>query len=389
MARCPICFTTLGYWTDDPIKTPKGLAGGDYIGFTDIKAEHIVELQEERAQQEIEVGISESNRTSFTPVQIEGQYIDITKQHILELRESTEKILNAIGQTKEGYFNYDNEGTEYNIGEHQLDWIDSDLETEENNWIRAIHIEDLRHYLALFESWIETFNNTIGFPSDYVEYLGGVILEETSTTTPTFDHNWTIEIKAGVFVGQRTIWNGYPGHITNAGWEILNSDSGKKIRIYGKAEGYVGENKITINHPSSHIKIIKCNPNLKIITSGNFTGDGHDFGGGLEGIRIHLEVEIKRGIGDYITLYYSMMNNPPVEYFSVDDITNLNRILKDDYETRYGAVDDSTWNNYEITWIKISTFAVCEANPALPPGTLVWTDNWYDFYFDYIKLANN
>ncbi|GAG12169.1 unnamed protein product, partial [marine sediment metagenome] len=72
--RCPRCFSRISEfdtgessdWTDDPIKTPKGEAGDDYKGFTDIKPIHIQELQTLRAQQEIDVGIEEEDRTTFT-----------------------------------------------------------------------------------------------------------------------------------------------------------------------------------------------------------------------------------------------------------------------------------------------------------------------------------
>lgn len=143
--RCPRCFTKInGVWLDDPIKTPKGEAGEDYIGFTYIKSIHIIELQDIRKQQEINVGIPVEERTTFTPIKIEGQKVYFYKRHLRELRESTEKILEATGQTKEDYFNYDEEGTEYNIENHQLDWHDLDL-TKKFLDIKAVHIEDLRH----------------------------------------------------------------------------------------------------------------------------------------------------------------------------------------------------------------------------------------------------
>jgi len=147
MARCPRCFSNLEdeEWTDDPIKTPKGEAGEDYIGFTYFNPVHIEELQEARTQQEINVGIPEAERTTFTPVKIEGERVYFYKKHIRELRESTEKILNATGQTKDSYFNYDETGKEYNIGNHQTDWHDVDL--SKKIYIKAVHIEDLRHHI--------------------------------------------------------------------------------------------------------------------------------------------------------------------------------------------------------------------------------------------------
>jgi len=152
--RCPRCFSELnvtGGYTDDPILTPKGEAGDDYKGFTDIKPIHIQELQTLRAQQEIDAGIAEEDRTTFTEIDTTHNLVNFYRKHLLELRESTEKLLTALGQTKDTYFNYDEEGTEYNIGEHQTDWTDPNLETRVNKFvnIKAYHIEDLRHFLMV------------------------------------------------------------------------------------------------------------------------------------------------------------------------------------------------------------------------------------------------
>jgi hypothetical protein len=150
--RCPTCFTLLegeDAWTDDPILTKGGLSGAEYKGFTAIKAQHIIELQDIRRQHEIGIGIPSGERTQFTKVEEDGDlpgFFVPDKQHIRELRESTEKILEALDLTLEDYFNYDENGTEYNVGNHQTDWYTPDLD----NWdghVRAIHIEDLRHYL--------------------------------------------------------------------------------------------------------------------------------------------------------------------------------------------------------------------------------------------------
>ena len=97
-SRCPRCFSeidiTAPLWTDDPILTPEGEAGEDYIGFTYINPEHIEELQEIRAQQEIDVGIAEEERTEFTEINTTSNLVDVYKKYIRELRESTEKIWN-------------------------------------------------------------------------------------------------------------------------------------------------------------------------------------------------------------------------------------------------------------------------------------------------------
>lgn len=167
--KCPKCFSSLGQWRDDPILTQNGskfvydeesgllipeidILKRKYKGFYQIKAEVIEELQEIRKQQEIDTGISEENRTEFSKVKSDPKgYWIINKKHIKQLRESTEKILEITGQTKEQYFNYDEEGIERQ-NPHQLDWIDLGLTNR--NWkgyLKDQHIEDLRKFLISYE----------------------------------------------------------------------------------------------------------------------------------------------------------------------------------------------------------------------------------------------
>ena len=192
--RCPKCFSKLSEheWTDDPIETPKGEAGENYIGFLYMKPEHIEELQNARQGQEISAGIPEDERTTFTPVRVEGKDVYFYKKHLRELRESTEKILNATGQTKEEYFNYDDEETEYNIGHHQLDWHDGNL-NETFIYIKAVHIEDLRHYIKIevepTDDWIETWEDAE--VKIYREGNGIMIYSESLLA----DHDWSYDFQ--------------------------------------------------------------------------------------------------------------------------------------------------------------------------------------------------
>lgn len=157
--RCPKCFSLIGTWIDDPTLTKNGakyifdetsgllipelIAQRRYKGFTRIKSDAIKELQDIRHQQEIDSGISTSNQTIFSKVQSdEYGYWLISKNIIKELRESTEKILTATGQTKEEYFNYDENGIERQ-SPHQTDWIDLNFDTWVGH-IKDMHIEDLR-----------------------------------------------------------------------------------------------------------------------------------------------------------------------------------------------------------------------------------------------------
>jgi hypothetical protein len=175
--RCPKCFTKYSEnkWTEDPILTNNGskfiydnvsgllIPQSDitkrlYKGFYQIKSQIIKELQENRQQAENDAGILPANQTVFSKTEDDANgYWVINMKHIKELRESTEKILTAIGQTKEEYFNYDEEQVERQTP-HQMDWIDPILDNWKGN-LKDRHIEDLRK--AILQQFAEYFNITI------------------------------------------------------------------------------------------------------------------------------------------------------------------------------------------------------------------------------------
>jgi len=159
--RCPICFSQIEtdqtkvvelmeqgiiIWYEDPLPTPMGLAGELYVGRCPKRVLHIKQLQEIRKQQEIEMGVTPL--TEFLPI---TNSTSIKLAHIIQLRQSTEKILGVTETTTseertqilEQYFNFDEDGTDQREGHHQVEWIDKDL--LKVNAIKAIHIEDLRH----------------------------------------------------------------------------------------------------------------------------------------------------------------------------------------------------------------------------------------------------
>jgi len=117
--KCPVCHTEIGLWTDDPILTQNGFAGSDYKGFTQIKPEHIIEIQDARKAQEIDAGIVEEERTVFSNIDV-TQFSYFLSQYIEEIRESTEKLLITYGDIVEidgeiranltNYFNNDSNG---------------------------------------------------------------------------------------------------------------------------------------------------------------------------------------------------------------------------------------------------------------------------------------
>ena len=151
MAICPICFRTLGTWTDDPILTKDGLAGASYKGFTVPNYIHIQEIQ--TVLHQLELDNIPTNLTTFSPINNTGNF-QISEEHIKELRISIEKLLTATGMTKYQFFNYDEDGNY--MGTTQTDWNDLNLE-KDHYQVRAINLEDLRHFIQGL--WKETWKD--------------------------------------------------------------------------------------------------------------------------------------------------------------------------------------------------------------------------------------
>ena len=198
-SRCPTCHSNIGedsltpdsrkrgaqgtdddgnpvpVWTDDPLFTGNGFNGSAYADQRNpARKVHIKEIQEVRSDQEAASGVSPL--TDFSDIDEEHHII---RRHIIELRESTEKILNVQGLTLEEYFKFDETGTAHDQNPNiepdpQVEWVDvtrggpyrkkdgtiattfvlpdstaQDSPTlPERIHIRAIHVEDLRHPIA-------------------------------------------------------------------------------------------------------------------------------------------------------------------------------------------------------------------------------------------------
>ncbi len=185
-------------WSDDSCLTRLGFSGDNFIGRDAVRDPHIREIQEARKQEELEVGLSGSALTTFTDIDNQQH---IRKAHIIELRESTEKILEAAGRTLKDYFNLDPEENEVDPnpkdldGENKEEWTDVERGLEylnsigekttefeissgtfepsptlpPNTHIRAIHIEDLRHPMPLGwrEFWSVTDEIVIDITKDF------------------------------------------------------------------------------------------------------------------------------------------------------------------------------------------------------------------------------
>jgi hypothetical protein len=157
MANCPICGRKIGTFTDDPLLATPSLSTEENKGFIHLISTHIKEIQTERHQQEIDYSVIPL--TEFTVIDDSRLFQNI-KQYILELRNSTEKIMDITGQTLQEFLSTDEEGKPMTPKDN---WTDPNLE-EIKFQCKAIHIEDLRHFAQY--AWAETYEKTHIDPED-------------------------------------------------------------------------------------------------------------------------------------------------------------------------------------------------------------------------------
>jgi hypothetical protein len=166
MANCPICGRHIGEFTNDPLLTIPSLSTEEYKGFTQLIKAHIQELQDERHQQEIDNGVIPL--TEFSPINDTGLFQNI-KQYIIELRNSTEKILVATGMTLSEFLSTDEDGNPMTL---KNDWTDPEL-NENKFQCKAIHIEDLRHFIvSIYANIYLSFQSTEDNGVTYKKYYG-------------------------------------------------------------------------------------------------------------------------------------------------------------------------------------------------------------------------
>lgn len=164
--KCPYCYSLIGTWLNDPVLLFNG-SKYDWIDETELDAiidvtqrkykgcyqillAALKEIQDNRKQLELE-NLPEVQRTTFSSINATGNF-QITGQHIKELRDSTEKLLTSAGLTLTDFLNYDMQGNHILHPKGNFhDWTDP-IETAKdlsNFQLKAIHIEELRHYLDI------------------------------------------------------------------------------------------------------------------------------------------------------------------------------------------------------------------------------------------------
>ncbi len=195
MARCNVCHSIIGTWTEDPLKTPKGLAGPDYVGKDVIRYWHLIEIRNRINDTETSLGMTptdwEEELNNTTPIRY---------YHIIECRIAIEKILGCFlltpterAEILKQYFNYDEEGTHYGTTERG-EWMESHLDATIP--IRAIHIEDLRRPNLVLGRW-EQQTWQIKSGDNWIDWE---LLDDQSTSHnhlkkigSTIEHLWSLD----------------------------------------------------------------------------------------------------------------------------------------------------------------------------------------------------
>lgn len=207
-------------WSDDPVLTSgeNPTNGASYQGFTFAFKKNIKEIQDDRRQREIDLGVSPL--TEFTSVDADTFITQVG--HIIELRMSTERLLEALGSSLEDYFKLDADGVVQPPGPTDTsgknEWTDvdrgrafltqglnasilsdgntkfqaSDSEVrdvpglvEDATFIRGIHIEDLRHPVP--SAWIERFVRAV--PASYSVHVEPPFGDDFFNVTVLGDRN--------------------------------------------------------------------------------------------------------------------------------------------------------------------------------------------------------
>lgn len=283
MALCPICGRTIGTYTGDPIFATPTLSTPQYEGFTQLLAQHIKELQDERHQQEIDSGVTPL--TIFTNINTINLFQNWII-YITELRSSTQKILTTVGISLSDFLSKDEDG---NIISAKTNWSDPNIEANKYQ-CKAIHIEDLRHYIQ--SMWQETWENAeLGYYTNYDKILSVNIpyntIEKLKGDTIQGDKSkwWYGSPMGGVFSCSAPLWStpGEPNWNAKNQIEII---SGKKLKIYQSIiyysgiAGYAscsGQFRISYGYTQFFPYIIKIDINKILTSNTHFSFDISNF----------------------------------------------------------------------------------------------------------------
>lgn len=262
--RCNVCRSLIGTWKEDPLKTPKGLAGPQYVGKDPVRYYHIIEVRDRINDTETSLGMVP---TEWREVLNETR--PIRYYHIVECRNAIENILGCLGlpsaeraEILKQYFNYDEEGTHYGTVDRE-EWVDLDL--DKTTPVRAFHIEDLRRPNILLGRW-EQQSWTVKVGDAWVSWsISGIIDPAITQTHPikidaSLTHDWIMrDILTHVsfdypFAGDKWHCN-VSGTAQNSGSSVaLTSEISETTEIIADSNhapsefSYFGENTFTKEH---------------------------------------------------------------------------------------------------------------------------------------------
>ena len=236
MANCPICGRHINEFSNDPLLATPSLSTDEFKGFTQLIRTHIEELQTERHQQEIDNGITPL--TVFSPINNSGFFQNI-KQYILELRSSTQKILDATGMSLHDFLSTDEDG---NPMTSKDDWTDSNLE-EIKYQCKAIHIEDLRHFISIVNYFKENWED-----SPVIQYFTGASFIGQDSKTWIYNPRFSA---LGSYLEITSIKDSYlyliPGMIDDVGIQLRYVDDGREsFKLKTNSKFYFDLNLISI-----------------------------------------------------------------------------------------------------------------------------------------------
>lgn len=193
--RCPSCYNPVGLWygsCPDPILTPKGFSGEEYVGIQKITKQDMKCLMDYWAHIGRMVGtwgdLELKDMLFYNNIPV---LIQIKKNHIIYLRGLVESVLDTLGWSLNQYFNWTNDG--YLVRNTKSTWSDI-LDTNNNFKMKAEFIEELRQ--GMLKIWREPWNKE--FIILYVddiregwvsEYRTGT-LNDTSISGRMLNNHW-------------------------------------------------------------------------------------------------------------------------------------------------------------------------------------------------------
>ena len=377
MTKCPYCYRPLETWLKNPILLPNGAEynwsdSGEttlievpnvenriYKGTYQISEPEVKEIQNILITLE-EENLAEIDRTIFSPLNTSGKF-QIAGVHIKEMRDSVEKLLDATGLDKVDYFNYDEDGNHItHPNGDKLEWTDPITEATDLKkfQVKAIHIEDLRHFIQLmfFEQWDKDYQTIQIYDYGRIEPNSLMFITDISLPIPIYLTSDTMD----------KYWEGTVGSHPDIlpsrkgqGYSKIEIISGKKIKLTqsGKNDVNFGPGVFSfIDNLTTHLSPYKIAEPIYLfpvtININNNTCVGTDIvftipaGWGQVGKPWGnpLRITVAFSNNNFLEYYFLPGGEIPfsgksVRQYTIDSngLTSFTRNLYDDYILSYGS----------------------------------------------------